>query len=120
MTERTERHGWALIFALAASSSIAILIAGCGSQPSAISSQPVEAQLAAACDQAAAMYKDAGLLYATGQLPPSGVAVFSQAEPVVNAACDPANPATDPTTALAALSAVLNQMAIAKAQAKGQ
>ena len=112
---KREAHGWWMLHALIVSALIALFMSGCAS----VTQQPIQAQLAAACEQAASLYKDASLLYVSGQLSASQVQSFRDAEPIVSATCDPVHAPADLPAALNQLTDVLNQLALAKAQAKG-
>jgi hypothetical protein len=85
---------------------------------SACAGQPVEAQLATACNQIATGYRSAAILKANGKLSASAIDMLHGAEPLALSACDPTHPPTDLTTALANATAALQTITLAQAGVK--
>lgn len=90
---------------------IFLLLAGCASQP-------VEAQLATACNQAATAFREAAILRANGKLSPSAIEAISGTIPTLSAACDPANPPVDMTAALSGVLAAVQTVTLQNAGVK--
>lgn len=68
---------------------------------SACASQPVEAQLATACNQLATAYREAAVLRANGKLSDSAIGAINDVTPGVVAACDPDHPPANINLAVA-------------------
>lgn len=81
----------------------------------ACQSVPVEAQLATACNSLAAGYRSAAAYAAEGKLDADTVQALKDAEPVVEAACDPDHPPADTAAALTSALTALQTVTLANA-----
>ena len=91
--------------------SIALWLAGC-------TSQPIEAQLATACNQAATALREAAILKANGKLSPSANDAIVAVIPSLEAGCDPASPPQNLTMDLANVSQALQTITLQNAGVK--
>lgn len=89
----------------------AFLVAACASQP-------VEAQLATACNGMATGYLTAAGYRAQGKLSADQIKTLTDLEPAALAACSKANPPTDLKAALANANAWLQRWALVQAGVK--
>lgn len=78
-------------------------------------SQPVEAQLATACNQAATAVREAAILRANGKLSPQAIAAVGAVIPTLEEACDTDNPPADMTTAVANVLAAVQTVTLQNA-----
>ena len=81
----------------------------------ACATQPIEAQLATACNGIAAGYRTAAAYVAQGKLSPATINALVALEPQAEAVGDPTNPPTDLAAALTKAQDYLNQLALANA-----
>jgi hypothetical protein len=86
-----------------------------GATLSACTTQPIEAQIATACNQIVTAYRSATILGANGKLSVEAIAAFRAAEPLAMSACDPSNPPTNLQAALNNATMALNALALANA-----
>lgn len=87
---------------------LALCLTGCASQP-------IEAQLATACNQIATAYTEAAILKAGGKLSATQIAAINATIPVAIQACDPSNPPTDINAAILSLTTALQTVTLAQA-----
>ena len=90
---------------------VPILLAACVSQP-------IEAQLATACNSVAAGYLTAAGYRAQGKLSPAQIKTLTDLEPLAQSSCNKANPPTDLNAALTNANAWLTQWALLNAGVK--
>lgn len=96
-----------LVLALAVYAA-AIVLVGCASQP-------IEAQLATACNQIATAYTEAAILKAGGKLSTTQIASINATIPIAIQACDPSNPPADINAAILSLTTALQTVTLAQA-----
>lgn len=98
--------GWVVaVFAIAA---VLALLTGCAAQP-------IEAQLATACNQIATAYTEAAILKAGGKLSTTQIASINATIPIAIQACDPSNPPADINAAILSLTTALQTVTLAQA-----
>lgn len=95
-----------------------IAVAGLAVWLTSCASQPIEAQLATACNGIAAGYNTAAAYAAQGKLSTGTIAALTALEPQAEAVCDPTNPPADLSAALTAAQGYLNQITLANAGLK--
>lgn len=84
----------------------------------ACASQPIEAQLATACNSVAAGYLTAAGYRTQGKLSPTQIKTLTDLEPLAQSSCNKANPPTDLNAALTNANAWLQQWALLNAGVK--
>ncbi len=90
---------------------IVLALSGCAAQP-------IEAQLATACNSIATGYREAAILKANGKLGVSAIADLHAAEPLAISACDPTHPPADLAQALSNATTALQAITLANAGVK--
>lgn len=80
--------------------------------------QPIEAQLATACNSLATGYRTATIYRAQGKLSPSAIQSLTEAQPVVLSTCDADHPPANLGAALTAATDALAKVTAAQAGVK--